>query len=1622
MKLIFGLIACILSCVPSKETSYADSVKSWKYLYKGQLSSEIPSLKQQHAAMGLKCEVNIHKRFNNEYLMDIQKVRVAKVNQAARGPVTRRLRPLKYDTDDFFSEQLVKPIKFQRSNGIVRIVKVDVKDKIWSINVKKAIISLLSVDNSKIGQFFTFPNFTASQNPNEYQQTFYNYEAGLGGTCEAMYQLYPSGQGPISTEELQKTTLIHGIKNNMNDFLQVSKMLNFDRCHQRSIIVDSNPSVTYCKDCGANDQHKFAESDKTIYLINSRSYLITKSHRESEIIIPKMGKHIAVLSSTQELTLLRTSTQSTYKQKSFKEDYEVTSLQYTLPLSFRHSMGFESDANEDFKSIMEKDFWAQQNIGLNEHLKTSEKERKEFINEAKNILKIISEHLTNEDKFEVKPELESSMWKFTYVLSRLNLFDLEELYKQITDMADYSAERKQIERKLYLDGVSMAGTLTSVRFLKALVESGNLKALEAAEIFSGLQETISIIDKETIDELLKMCHSSTVRSHQLLHSSVCINVGQLIEKSCMTPQKVYLKSATLVPKFCRPKWLLNIVQKLSVNLHAVPEQQKAVYIQALAHTGTKYALQYIKPYILQMKWNEVLRSSAISSLRYIAKYYPREVLNIVLPVYQNRYESEVIRIAAAAIIFATHPPYVVLEKMAVDLWHEPNTQVGSFVYTSLESFSNATVPCFYSMSVNATKAVKLAKPFRLDWTSSYRKIVALQDLTKHMNILTDIEFVSSKYSGLPKYASTKISTTNPGNLLDKIFEARLQHNGIERKLLMKLFGSKSFDELPEYIRSILQKMKINLPNQERMEAAFTGKLFERTLFAYINEENYDSHFNYVKIMLESLREQLKTNLTTCFVKFMLPSRTAIVAPTYMGLPMTFFRSTELVVALNLKNVRLDMDAKLNHVSLSGNFKPYFCSDMTEVLGFYVPTEFKLYSAGHIDRTLMNFPVQLKLKLDREAGTLVKSYKPSISGFHFFHMTNPFTLIYPLKLGKDDEVHNPLIVNPQRIKYDKIIGKDVFGLGLHFSGYSENPWSLSTNAWFKQMICPNELPGSFLKLMTNPWLYEREMHVRLERGSHPTFEIVSVTHFKKFTSTSRIELFGDRRIATIRKQMKEYFENTQNTVNETCQESDETPNIYYVNSQLLFKGPKERKLSGELIVRPTSDNSWLYVYINKTSFYPKDSDETEICVGAETRRTDFSANSKQCEQSRIPLRFYKVLIKYGGQCNSEKFIDVEGSTTKSVKKITLLPQPDRAIAHEVKRICRKQQESVPSPPISESGKLNGSPSKTCALALKGMASINRVKFNVNVNGVNIDATSPIEYAKYMLYPYMDLTSNEPEEVLADGNGEFYFQNIQGVDVTSLRVVQPKVTYTFENVHHRCPLVNYFLSVPIRLNSMFRFFPSDYPSPSSSYCGIFDTRVTTFDKVTYSFVPKPNCEYVVTKDVSPFQHYIITVTESSESIRHKMVKVVIGSKLVEIIRGRKSSVIDRNIVVRVDDAEIPLVKGEYSFEADDVTVKIKQTYDESRASRVVNVEAESIGLRVETDGITVSVKVPATSRGQLIGLCGDNDGDKTSEYTGLSGTVYTEPIHFVNSYRLSSERCPAVTLPLQNYGADVLKNSK
>ncbi|XP_071538850.1 hemolymph clottable protein-like [Panulirus ornatus] len=193
-----------------------------------------------------------------------------------------------------------------------------------------------------------------------------------------------------------------------------------------------------------------------------------------------------------------------------------------------------------------------------------------------------------------------------------------------------------------------------------------------------------------------------------------MSVAKLANKFCLNAGR----RETFGSNTCDPHHVCNADQIIEVLLPALiqgvqaeeePVWKRVVYLQALANLGAPQSIATLKHIILgETESHSGLRLNAIMSLSptYMPKTVYHTVFNLLMPIFDNLAEHHEIRNAAFLVMSMWEPRITWWQRVATSTWHEPSSQVASFVSTAITSLARGKE----SVSISASRTVHLVKP------------------------------------------------------------------------------------------------------------------------------------------------------------------------------------------------------------------------------------------------------------------------------------------------------------------------------------------------------------------------------------------------------------------------------------------------------------------------------------------------------------------------------------------------------------------------------------------------------------------------------------------------------------------------------------------------------------------------------------------------------------------------------------------------------------------------------------------------------------------------------------------------------------------------------------------------
>jgi len=124
---------------------------------------------------------------------------------------------------------------------------------------------------------------------------------------------------------------------------------------------------------------------------------------------------------------------------------------------------------------------------------------------------------------------------------------------------------------------------------------------------------------------------------------------------------------------------------------------KVLVLTALGNAGIDSSTRQLAEIIKDKSEQRVVRVKAIDALRRLRTQQPRQIQQILLPIFQNAREQPQVRTAAFAILMYTLPEQSVCDQLAFTISQEPNKQVQAFAYRTMKMLANSKNPVHQQM-------------------------------------------------------------------------------------------------------------------------------------------------------------------------------------------------------------------------------------------------------------------------------------------------------------------------------------------------------------------------------------------------------------------------------------------------------------------------------------------------------------------------------------------------------------------------------------------------------------------------------------------------------------------------------------------------------------------------------------------------------------------------------------------------------------------------------------------------------------------------------------------------------------------------------------------------------------
>jgi hypothetical protein len=528
------LSAAVSSLYRPQQSVRLTAGNTYVYEYSSRLLSGVPALSNQFAGLEMEAQLILSPQADDIVLMKMSAVQVGKHN----GPVDERGEAvIDHQLNAQYERELTKAVRFVYQDGKVKAFEADQSEPEWSINMKKAILSLLNL-NLEPKKIIKSAKTNHIQRPSSAQLTVYPvYEDGIGGVCETVYEM--SNQVDPKNAEPEQAFV-----------LNVTKTRNYDNCLTEPHIVNDNFDVRGCPwvcrkeksfaavqgyyptpdavqdpymsgcPCGKEphespvDAFNFvkynvslANAVPTIESIFSEGKIVYKTNGDELVIITQQNLTLIGQGSARGLRIETIARPVRHQELSFRIPKPQLPHGFKLPLDIPYYHLFGSPNVQELQNLIPE------------------------------LLDSLAADISAGDIAASKDSMQKAV-QVVNALAVLPTETLEALFEQIAQKGQSlrATPKEQVLRKLFLDSLPLAGSNQAALFIKDLILKDKVTTFEAKELVEAVPQNLFLIDTETIDAYLELFQSPKVQQRRHLAASTGIAFGKMVKEACVKRQ------------------------------------------------------------------------------------------------------------------------------------------------------------------------------------------------------------------------------------------------------------------------------------------------------------------------------------------------------------------------------------------------------------------------------------------------------------------------------------------------------------------------------------------------------------------------------------------------------------------------------------------------------------------------------------------------------------------------------------------------------------------------------------------------------------------------------------------------------------------------------------------------------------------------------------------------------------------------------------------------------------------------------------------------------------------------------------------------------------------------------
>jgi hypothetical protein len=1582
VALLLSLAALQSQAVPA--TPAWDENQEYHYEYKARVVTGIKEDINQFSGIGLKGVIVAQRKGDKVYF---------KFQDMTHGTFNQKFEQ-KFEGEEFvfpyqpieqneMSAHFDKPWRATYENGLIKDFETHSDDPINSVNVKRAILSMFQLNLDGVNKIrLGKDNYVR---PEERSKVHKVLEDGIGGECETWYEM-------------------KSIPNSNNleaQVLNVTKTKQYDHCKNRPSYFFSNRRGYKCPHCTEQtDDEEHHEPLRTI----SRTYYTIKGTKEDYTIerIYNSARYIFMPFTNYGRTIINGINQTVFLQEVVPAAtvmaIENPKVYDSLTYSFLHE-----EADPEHKDLTHAHVYQRNYIHKHADFKTKFAELFTFLLKDLDYTEDVKQH-----------DLPSKFVEVVHLLETLDYDQFIELFNVHVNIDPTTAtkEQKYLKRVFY-DIISNVGTGPSLLFIKYVIQNNKVDEKIAEHLLVSYPYYVKEPNEKLIEEFGAIVKDLPHKPYSSLSSGGIMAFGHLVNKGLTTKPYDHSNDKSYIRPEAAKKYFKKLYELFNT---AKVSWERLVYLFAFQNIGLEESFPYMRE-IIEDKEHHYSNLERISAMYAMIKYVrkiPENVLPVLVPIYKNKKEDYHLRIAAFNLIIKSKPSFQLMHNIGYGLRFDNSKQLQSYVYSTFQSIANNSWPCAQSMKEDVKTVLELIPSYDFGLGYSKNLMFDVQNEKYNYGGFYQLSWIGSEHTPAPSTVRARFTSNVLGYNFDNI-EIGYHSEGLSH-MREKIFGPRGLYSFYDTKKSVLDVFKRHPRNVDTVEKELQ-EIESSIQWKEHEEPTKKNVFFFVKVLNQVVKMQYldETVLNLLSGDGLLPMPADLPKKLEAGLPLNnrkIFNMADVTYELPTEvglpiSFNLDVPIMLSHKgSIKAAFKPGFFSDeranqkptnlelttdleaifdyqVIAKVAFTTPA-LKSYGFGFTHEGVVTLPIKGHLDYNFHEKKYELKVTPTQKPYDIVDVkTVPFTYVE----GEEDlvplmEEKNivPISVMDKPIEKEQTFFKDYLGFGLKFWTKTEDP-ELLWRGFTKEAIRFISKYGRYFEQRYDnysPSLIKRFLQAHLNRRLTMAYTPrMSLFNFKLSwepnTAAPVTEIVETFNLDVSTPLLKP-------TPEQTHTDTDGPTVSYYVDYELLLKGPTERKFNSDLklVVDPIRRTLKKIAYNWKRTPIPNwDTEPKMLCYNG-------VAKAPMDWFKKDPNEKFEVdaTLNWGTDCSSGTKVTLHTVAERSDEQKELDKTPEKIPHYNVcKKYAEKGFKSHPE----------------CWKFYEDFHNLHKITTDIKYE--NLPATWISFYRKYEdflkyihfdnFYAKYDGVTNEPNHI------QFITEYSVHWPLATVTINKPTETLWFKHVYlpkfmPKFQKFNPFFNIKDRY-SMALFKDLAWP-----HCSIGGEYVYTYDNVLYKY-PQTDCWQLAVKDAHKEDHFTVLYKTIKHTTYKKAVKAFFNHHKIEILPLDESS----PLVLRVDGVKQTLTK-EAPFilkDAEDKVLTIVGFHNEKYY--IIYNPIDDIWIFY--DGEELIVTANRYDRGHLAGLCGDFNAETYHEFEGPDHCIYKNPLNFAYSWSVKADSC-------------------